>query len=258
MLYYPPPETIHMNENIREYYESRVEARLEKEYQWFVAKCNYKKIAIIHLTLDSFKRRAKSCGYVLGMKPQIEDECDSVYDEKISFVHPKVINIPFSNHGNSKSGGRDPVKKIPNTLNITGFEMSLSLSGWHIFLGNVTVEELVKHLESGLTVEELFTHKPNGRSVKIGNRIVGLKLACKETGIPYWTMMKESKGLSGDDLQKCFDSIKDRFTPHVRHIDDSVWCEMTNDDFDALKSYAASQNKTTYDALHQLIETITY
>jgi len=242
-----------MTESIKSRYDKCVENRLKNEYEWLLAYCHKKGIAILSLSLDSFVKRAKECSYVLGMRPKIENDCDSVYDEKIRFVTEKTCKIPFAKFGNKHSGGRNPLRTIPNIQNINGFGISLSLKGWYIFLEKeYTLTELSEKIKSGTSIEELFNGlKPQTakRCVSVDGNVIDLKSACRKTGVPYWVFIKKAKGLYGDDLQKCFDSMREKVIKSVT---------LSDEDYEALNEYAKYFDESIEDAIHRLIGTVTY
>lgn len=253
-----------MNEEIKERYEKVSENELERQYGFLLNYCKKNQIAVLHLNFQSFKKRARQCGYVLGMKPKLPNGVVSIYDDLINFENDIDIGIPFAHH-KVKSGGRNPMKRIPNIPDIKAFGMSMSLRGWYLFLNGgekhgITCQDTYDKIRSGRTIEELWMDYENTRTVSVDGKKYDLKSACNLVGVKYNTLMKAAKGLSGKSLQISFDKLKERLGANVRrNFKGENWVRLSSeDDLNALLEYAKSEDLTPSDALHKLIESVTY
>lgn len=236
-------------------YDKCVEKRLIKEYDWFLQKLKAHRL-LPNRDLDPrrpegagfrcFRRRAVECNYILGMKPVVIGEGVLVSASELGFETPLENNIPFgSNPQKPKYLGRNPPRRIPNTPEIKGFGVVMSLAGWKIFL-DITYDKLLAMLNSGATIEEIYNQccTPITASVLCNGEYMPIPLACKTKGIYITNFYKKAKGLSNDERQKLFDEMAKISTPRIA---------ISEQDLSVLSALGQLKNMTVEAVLHELI-----
>lgn len=234
-------------------YDSCVEKRLEKEYEWFLLKLKQQGIFVardLHPKNDgiqAFRRRAEKCGYVLGMKPIVKEECTVVSAEELDFETPKENKIPWGrNPDKPRQLGKNPPKIIPNTTGISGFGIQMSLAGWKIFL-DMTYDNLLSMLNDGKTIEQIYKQYHSRRMILCNGVFMSIPNACKTKGVYMAEFYRKSKGLSDDERQKLFDDMARNAKPRIA---------ISEHDMNVLVSIGEQRGVSAEEVLHELISSL--
>ena len=234
-------------------YDECVKNRLAKEYDYFLAKCERGCIPVMpdldpnRNGLDRFVACAHECGYILGMTATVKDRESTANMLNITFETKKFVSIPYgTNPKGVKSKGRIPPRIIPNTPNIPGFGIKLSLAGWRIFL-DTKFSILQEKLDEGLSIERIYDllNTPSNVVTYKGEVLI-LREACRRAKVNYWNFIRAQKGLSKNDRQQLFDKM---IADNTKFSNVQVY----STDMQILYSYAKRNNISTADVLHDFI-----
>ena len=270
----------------QDYYNKCVDARLRKEFDWFVR--NHRGVVPINPELKTedgvskFIDHAYSCGYMLGMKPFLKNDNLDLRVKNIGWQFDQTAKITWPDQETLKRNKRlgqhgcNPPTIVDTSAMIPGFGIKLNLTGWKIFCGRkMTYAILQSLLDEGKTIEEIFDMPRKGKRrvlVYQGEELSTNEALDKAHVSRRWFNRKvqwrakqlgiTTEEVSDEDRQKIFDELIEKVaeTEQTGLLMSSKRCfiRLLDDDLEIVLQNARMEGVKPVKWLHDILQSYSF